>query len=84
MIGTDINCSGSYGIQCGDEILNDSCLDLHDIFDISQDSLPIDPSKRIFSKEKTGYYLTVRNGELVVAACNPGAASNVEISAALQ
>lgn len=84
MVGTADSCAGSYGIQCSDAVLNDKCIDLSvDAIPDFVNELPVDPSGGIFSDERTGYYLSKLNDNLVIAACNPQLQSNIEIVADL-
>ncbi|MFH1711620.1 MAG: hypothetical protein ABH846_00080 [Patescibacteria group bacterium] len=72
MIGTAESCAGYYGKQCPDSLLRDDCLDLtNQLSPTYLRNLPVDPKNRIFSKEKTGYYILIENDILQVGACAP-------------
>jgi hypothetical protein len=85
LIGASDDCSGSYGTQCSDSILNDTCLNI-----VTQavpryiSSMPIDPQGELFDIDHTGYFLDIKNNQLIIGACNPERVGNIELKAQLQ
>lgn len=70
MLGSAESCAGSWGVQCGDAILADTCLD-PTFFGKYLAEVPIDGGSLDYSAAHTGYYLTFGEGVLEVGACNP-------------
>lgn len=71
MIGTANNCEGSFGTQCQDALLSDTCVPISEYFPTLEGELPIDPTKEPFMSARTGYYLEKRGDTLKIGSCNP-------------
>ena len=82
MFGTDTSCAGSYGLQCADEVLADTCLSTT-IFPNPAETVPIDKLSDIFNEAKTGYYLDFQEGVLLIGGCYPQAQEKIELEVAL-
>lgn len=68
-------CGGSSGPYCKEAETSENCLDLGGYFSsLLLPAQPVDPRRNVYSTEVTGYYLTVREEELVVGSC--GAAND--------
>lgn len=82
MIGTAADCVGTYGDQCKDAQLSDVCYDVSTVLAPYLSTIPFDTgaTEEIFSPEKTGYYLEVRDRKLIVASCDPGNREIIELS----
>lgn len=80
MIGTAESCAGSYGSRCADDVLRNDCLDLQKYASGFLEEVPIDPRDDIFSKEKTGYYISFESGALEIGACYPEARNEITLT----
>lgn len=80
LVGAGDSCEGSYGAQCADSVLNDDCLNITTQAVPRYISyLPIDPEAEIFDIDHTGYFVDIKNDQLIVGACNPERRSNIEL-----
>ena len=83
MIGRGGDCSGSFGTQCLNESLKDSCLDLTQPFSNYMDSLLVDPDRSTYNINQTGYYLSVHDQILEVGACSPESREQIKLDYSL-
>lgn len=80
MIGTAGDCSGSYGAECGDDVLSNVCVDVASFLTPKYlDFVPRDPDRN-FSSERTGYYIEMTATSLDVGACNPETVPTIRLS----
>lgn len=80
MIGIGEGCDGSFGIQCEDFELSDSCLNIQEYLPEGMlTDLPYDISDDQYSRVRTGYYLLYDEDVLEIGACDPSGVDHVRL-----
>lgn len=79
MIGRTADCSGDWGVQCGDAILADGCLDAGIYLGEYLAAMPVDLASPTASERQTGYYISFSPSLLEVGACNPASAETIRL-----
>ncbi|MBT3231032.1 prepilin-type N-terminal cleavage/methylation domain-containing protein [Candidatus Uhrbacteria bacterium] len=80
MIGMGQGCDGSFGDQCEDAELSDTCLDIQNYLPEGfLEELPVDLSNTTFSRVRTGYYMLYEDDVLEVGVCDPSGAESVRL-----
>ncbi len=77
--GKNTSCAGDHGVQCGDAILADTCVDIMPFIDGYISHIPVDTAAG-FTSAATGYYIDFSPGTLEVGACNPETQSTIRLS----
>lgn len=81
MLGSAVLCAGDWGVQCGDEILADECLDAERYGLTSYiPKMPVDGGWEEYSLQQTGYYLSFQPGSLEVGACAPETRNDIRLT----
>ncbi|MBI1907906.1 hypothetical protein HYS28_00625 [Candidatus Uhrbacteria bacterium] len=79
MVGSADDCSGDWGVQCGDAVLADHCLDVDPYLSDYLGDAPFDGSDSRYSERQSGYYIDFSPGVLEVGACDPGAQEEIRL-----
>jgi len=80
MIGIGEGCDGTFGSQCEDIELSDTCLYVQEYLPDSYiEDLPFDSSNEIFSRVRTGYYMSYKDEVLEIGACDPSGVDAVRL-----
>lgn len=83
MIGTGEDCSGSYGLHCADSVLADDCVNIEPyLVPNLLDTLLVDPGS-LYSAERTGYYISLENGQMEIGSCDPHGIGSISIKSNL-